>query len=377
MMKIRIAEENDVAALVRFNQRLKAGGREEEIPLDPALPGEARYRPEEFPIYRRTMIADDGQEVRAAMMLCRHNVYVDGERKDFSWTKLPISEGIIDLKYSMAIIQIMKKALEDQPFLMGIGAGMPDSDGHRFFVKLRWRYQSIPFFFYPVRMSRVLRELSYFKGSAQLRYGALLSAYSGLGAGLSGLLSLRRKTSPLLARELAGYEASVVEDFGEWADQVFTRALPDYPVAIRSDATSLNIVYPPDDRRLIRLRVRKRDSNRDAGWIVTAVKQMEENHYFGNLKVGTLVDGFGRPEDVAGLLSSGLNHLAAVGADIVVANFSHAAWTRACRIAGMFSGPSNFQLFVSPKGSPILEKTHPLDQIHLVRGHSDGMDNLL
>lgn len=376
-MKIRFAEASDLAAVDRFNQRLKAGGREEEIPLDPALPGESRYRPEGFPIYRRTMIAEDGAEVRAAMMLCHHNVYIHGERKDFSWTKLPLSEGIIDLKYSMAIIQIMKKALDDHPFLMGIGAGLPDSDGFRFFAKLRWRLQAIPFFFFPVRLGKVLRELRYFKGSARLRYGALLGAYSGIGAGASGLLALRRKASPLFLRELAGYEASLVEGFDEWADRIFTEALPEYPVAIRSDATSLNIVYPPDDRRYVRLRVRKRAANRDAGWIVVAAKQMENNHYFGNLKVGTLVDGFGRAEDVPGLISAGLNHLATLGADIIVANFSHSAWTRACRLTGMFSGPSNFSVFVSPKGSPILEETCPLDRMHMARGHSDGMDNLL
>ncbi|MDX2031916.1 MAG: hypothetical protein SF339_14670 [Blastocatellia bacterium] len=376
-MKIRFAETGDLAAVDRFNKRLKAGGREEAIPLDPSLPGESRYRPEGFPLYRRTMIAEDGAEVRAAMMLCRHNVYVHGERREFSWTKLPLSEGIIDLKYSMAIIQIMKKALDEQPFLMGVGAGLPDADGHRFFSKLRWRMEAVPFFFHPINMGRVMRELAYFKASPKLRYGALLGAYSGVGAGASGLLSLRRKAAPLFTRELAGYAAAPVDRFDEWADRIFAEALPDYPVAIRSDATALNIVYPPDDHRYVRLRVREKESNRDAGWIVVAAKQMEENHYFGNLKVGTLVDGMGRATDVPGLVSAGLNRLAAMGADIVVANFSHAAWTRACRLSGMFPGPSNYSVFVSPKGSPILEETCPLDRLHIARGHSDGMDNLL
>ncbi len=377
MMMIRFAEEEDVPALARFNQRLQAGGREEEIPLSAPLPGEARYRPAGFPLFRRTMIAHDGQEVRAAMMLCRHNVYLNGERQEFCWTKMPISEGIIDLKYSMAIVQIMKKALEENAFLMGLGAGMPDSDGHRFFVRLRWRYQPIPFFFLPFRMDRVMRELRFFKGNSLLRTGALLGAYSGAGLGLNGLLALRRRTAPLVSRELAGFAAEPIERFEAWADGVFADALPDYPVALRSDATALNIVYPPDDHRYVRLRVRKPRANRDAGWVVVALKQMEENHYFGNLKVGTLVDGFGRAEDVPGLVRAGLAHLASLGADIAVANFSHRSWTRACRLAGMFSGPSNFSVFVSPKGNSILEEAYPLDHLHVARGHSDGMDNLL
>jgi len=372
-MNIRFAEDSDLAAIGRLNGRLKAGGREEEMPLNPALPGEAQYRPEGFPVYRRMIIAEDGQEVRAAMMLCRHNIFIHGERRDFCWTKMPLSEGIVDLKYSLAIVQLMKKAVDYQPFLMGVGAGTSTSEGYRLFAKLRWRIQPVPFFFYPVRVSKVLRGMRYFNGNAKLRYGALLGAYSGAGACVSGLLTLRRK----LLGDFSGYEVSVVEGFDGWADHVFAKSVSEYAAAIRSDATSLNIVYPPDDRRYIRLRVKRKSAGHDAGWVVVASKQMRDNHYFGDLKVGTLVDGFGRLEDAPLLVAAGLDHLIGIGADIIVANFSHTAWVEACRRSGMFSGPSNFQLFVSPKGGPLLEDSCPLHQIHVARGHSDGMDNLI
>jgi hypothetical protein len=110
---------------------------------------------------------------------------------------------------------------------------------------------------------------------------------------------------------------------------------------------------------------------------VVASKQMSDNHYFGDLKVGTLVDGFGRSEDVTALVAAGLNHLAGSGVDVIVANFLHAAWVKACRRLGMLNGPSNFQIFVSPRGAPALEESCQLDNIHVARGHSDGMDNLI
>jgi len=372
-MNIRYAEDSDLAAIARLNRRIKAGGRVDEMPLNPALPGEAQYRPEGFPIYRRMIIAEDGQEVRAAMLLCHHNVFIHGVRRDFCWTKMPLSEGIIDSKYSLGIAQLIKRALDYQPFMMGVGAGTPESEGHRLFAGLRWRRQSVPFFFYPVKVSKVLRGLNYLKNNVKLRYGALLGAYSGFGAGVSALLALRRK----LSTSLSGYEVSVVERFDGWADRIFAHSLSDYPVAIRSDSTSLNIVYPPDDHRYFRLKLRRKGGKSEVGWIVVASKQMSGNHYFGDLKVGTLADGFGRPEDLPALVSAGLNHLAGIGADIVVANFSHAAWVEACRRSGMLSGPSNFHIFVSPKGGPVLEQSCPLRQIHVARGHSDGMDNLI
>src|SRR5215813_13898053 len=238
-MNVRYAENSDLAAVARLNGRLKAGGRDNEMPLDPSLPGEARYRPEGFPIYRRMIISEDGHEVRAAMLLCHHNVFIHGVRRDFCWTKMPLSEGIIDLKYSLAIVQLIKRALDYQPLMMGVGAGTSDTEGYRFFENLRWRCRPVPFFFYPVKVSNVLRGLRYLRNSARLRYGALLGAYSGLGAGVSGLLALRRKIGTILS----GCDDSVVESFDEWADHIFYISLPFYPVAIRSDATSLNIVY--------------------------------------------------------------------------------------------------------------------------------------
>src|SRR5262249_24598786 len=179
---------------------------------------------------------------------------------------------------------LVKKALDYQPFMMGVGAGTSESEGHRLFAGLRWRHQSVPFFFYPVKVSKVLRGLNYLKNNAKLRYLALLGAYSGVGAGLSGLLALRRK----LSIALSGYEALVVGRFDEWADRIFAHSLSDYPVAVRSDATSLNIVYPPDDHRYIRLKVIRKGAKTEVGWILVASKRMSDNHYFGDLRVGTL-----------------------------------------------------------------------------------------
>ena len=195
--------------------------------------------------------------------------------------------------------------------------------------------------------------MSHFKKHAKLHYGALLGAYSGLGAGVSGLLTLRRR----IAASLSGYEHSVAEAFDYWADRIFEDCLPDYGVAMRSDATTLNILHSPDKPGLTRLRVRRKGAKRDAGWILVANKQMKNNHHFGDLKVGTLVDGFGCAADAPSLVAAGINHLAETGVDIIVANFSHPAWVQACRRSGMFAGPDNYYHFVSPGGGPLFNDT--------------------
>ena len=41
-MNVRYAEESDLPAVARFNERLRAGGRADEMLLEPALPGERK-----------------------------------------------------------------------------------------------------------------------------------------------------------------------------------------------------------------------------------------------------------------------------------------------------------------------------------------------
>jgi hypothetical protein len=374
-MNFRFVENDDLAAIARLNNRLKAAGSQESMTLEPGLSGEWHDRPS--PVYRRMMIAEDGQEVRAALLLSHHSIFIHGEKRDFCWADMPLSEGIIDPRYSLAIVQLMKKAADYQPFLMTLGVGPPEEAAHRFLAKLGWRHQTVPFFFHPVRVNKALRCMRYFKNHPGLRYGAILGAFSGLGGGLSCLLAMKRKLSNSLSVKLPGYEKSVVAAFDDWADRLFINSLPDYPVAIRSDAPALNIIYPPDNHGYVRLRVRHKETKRDAGWIVVASKQMTDNAYFGNLKVGTLVDGIGRAADVPALVSVGLNQLVEMGVDMIVANFSHSAWVGACRRSGMFGGPSNYQIFVSPKAGPLLDETCPLHRMHISRGHGDGMDHLI
>jgi hypothetical protein len=189
---------------------------------------------------------------------------------------------------------------------------------------------------------------------------------------LTGFLALRRR----LAADFSSYETMEEKSFGEWADRVFDNSIRDYGATACRKATALNILYPPDDTRFIRLRVLRKDTRKDVGWILVLNTQMREDKYFGNLKVGTVVDGFGPAAEVPVLLSAAVDYLSTNDADIVVGNFSHTAWVKASRRTGFFAGPSNFFFFASP-GGPLLEAGCPLREIHLTRGDCNGFMHLL
>lgn len=240
-------------------------------------------------------------------------------------------------------------------------------------LPLGWRHGAVPFFFYPVRAAKVLLGLGYLRTGRVLRLGAAAAACCGLGLGVTGLLALRRR----LAAGFSAYESRQEKRFGEWADRVFANNLGDYGAAVSRKATALNILYPPDDARFIKLRVLRRGSGEDVGWVVVINTQMYGDTYFGDLRVGTVVDGFGPAGEVPALIRAGVECLSAGGADLIIGNFSHAAWIRASRRAGFFAGPSNYCFFVPPAARPLLEAACPLHAIHLTRGDSDGVLHLL
>jgi len=369
---VRFAEPQDRDLVIRFNERIANGGLDYEVPLDVRLPGEPQDG-ESAAAFRKLMLVEDGEEMRAGVVLHHSTVFVDGEERPFCWSLLPISEGAIDRAHSMAILILMKSALEHQSFQMAIGVGSMDEDAAQFFVRLRWRNEPVPFLFYPVRPTRLATGLSYLRRRRSTHLAGLAAAYSG-GAAIFGWGWTRRRRRR--TKRLA-FETTVVPSFDEAADELFGRYRDRYGAVVRRDTAALNVLYPEGDRRYLRLEVRRKGSAEELGWIVAAQKQMDGDRYFGDLNVGTLVDGFGAPDAAPELVAAGLEHLADRGVDVVVANWSHQAWVDASRSAGFLRGPSNFFFFVSPAGSPLLESSCPLQDIHLTRGDGDGPERLL
>lgn len=370
-INVRFAEVDNLAAIARFNARLRKGGRREQLPLAPELPGESHAGVQD--VYRRLLIAEDGEEVRAGLLLLHHTLWVQGEGRRFCWVQLPLSEGLVDRRFSLAIVQLVRSALVYEPFLAVLGVGSLEEDWSRFMLKMGWKSAAVPFLFCPLRVTRFLHGLGFFNSRPHLRWGAALAARCGLGHGISGYVRLRRRW----ARSSADGQYSEECTFGSWADQVFQDARDTYGAVAQRDAATLNLLYPTDDRRYIRLRVRHPITRRELGWIVVIHSQMRGDRYFGDLHVGTLVDGFGNPADIPAIVHAGLRHLEAIGVDLVVANWSHVAWIEASRNIGFFTGPTNFYFFTAPAGAPLLNEECPLTHIHLTRGDCDGPANLL
>jgi hypothetical protein len=100
---------------------------------------------------------------------------------------------------------------------------------------------------------------------------------------------------------------------------------------------------------------------------------MSDDKYFGNLRVGSVVDCLAVPGDESAVIDLVTRELRKMGSDLVVTNQSHAQWVAAFGKNGYLSAPSNFILACSPE---LIAGLGPLEQelsaIHINRADGDG-----
>ncbi|HEX3727108.1 MAG TPA: hypothetical protein VHV08_12725, partial [Pirellulales bacterium] len=105
---------------------------------------------------------------------------------------------------------------------------------------------------------------------------------------------------------------------------------------------------------------------------------MQGHNYFGDMRVGSLIDCLALPGQENKVALAAMRYLSGHAADIVVTNLSHRSWRLALESAGFWEGPSNFIFAASKKVSaqlePFEENKH---RLHMTRGDGGGPQNLL
>ena len=129
-------------------------------------------------------------------------------------------------------------------------------------------------------------------------------------------------------------------------DELFYRVAGDYGLLCDRRAAAMHKKMPPLDPKLMRLLMYR--SGRVAGWIILSRSCLSNHKQFGNMTLGSVVDGFAAPADVPILVSEACRRLQAENCDLLVSNQSHPAWIEALRRHGFVTGPSNFVLALSP-----------------------------
>ena len=347
-----------IPAIQEFNQRLGAGGAEAEMRLPESLD---QLLPDS-----ELVLATEGQTVRGGYILRRQKFLLSGEPLSVAHYRLPLSEGIIEKKYTALGVQMLRSALRTEPHLYALGMGAFDRPLPRMLQAMGWSLYGVPFYFQVVRPARFFRNIGPLRRTALRRFPLHVAAYSGAAwLGLRALAIARRVKPPAQP-----VEAIEVSEFSGWADEVWERSKGAYALAGERSSAVLNRLYPPGGRFLRWKMVR---GSEPVGWVLALDTQMRGHKQFGNLRVGTIADGMAAPQDAVAMVYAAQSELKRRGVDLTISNQAHAAWGLALRDAGFLTGPTNFIFAASPKLAAALE---PWEQrktgMHLNRGDGDG-----
>ncbi len=360
-MRIEPYTADYIPAVKSLNSRLTLSNVHGGFRLPDSAPESA---PRDAPVYKEHYLAVENEEVRGAFVLQQQDFWVNGRALQVGNYQMPISEGIINTMHASLGMAMLRHALRIQPYLFCLGMGGRQHRLPRMLARMGWSFVDIPFLFRVHHPARVLRNIVPLRSSRGRRVLMDLLAVSG-----GGWLGLRiMQARPTAAR---GIGIQPVNGFDCWADVLWHRCKTVLSFGAIRLRTALNLLYPATGGRFLTLKMTR--GSDDVGWVVLRDTQMRNHRYFGNLRVGTIIDGMAVPEEVPAVVGAATNLLEQRGVDLTISNQGHRAWVEGLRGCGFLRGPTNFILAMSPRLTALLEplETHRA-RLHITRGDGDG-----
>ncbi|MFT5355582.1 MAG: hypothetical protein ACI9KE_002801 [Polyangiales bacterium] len=279
---------------------------------------------------------------------------IHGETQMVADWQGPISLGVIDPKYAVLGLRLLRDMLKKYPMLYSWGHGGSDEPIVKLLAKMGWLMHPTPFLFRICNGKNFLLQNGELRKDANRALAQDILAKSGLGNIAMGSLHAALR---LKSKKRFSAEAEVVTEFGDWADTVWEKVSPRYDAIAVRDSATMNAMIPAVHKTLewpspTRLRIRK--NGETLGWAVV-MQEQKEGGRFGTLNVGQVADYLALPEDAGEVVHAAYEHLRESGADMVIANQSHAGWISAFEDKGFVSVAGRRLFCASPAFQAALE----------------------
>ena len=372
-MQIRFVEFTDdlLGAVDAFNQRLLTGGSTAHFPI--TAEGSAPLSTIHGGLVRKPFLAiDERSNMRGGYFLKFQPFSIAGQVTTLADFRMPISEGVVHTAYTQIGAGLVLDAQRRHPLLFGLGMGGYDEPVARLLRSAGWHMFSVPFYFRIVRPFSFLRKIAHLRRSSWQRILLDAAAFSGLGWAAAAVIQAMHR--PRFAWDPTVC-AEVVDDFDDWADAIWTSGFPHHKFSAVRNGDALRRMYPKQVKSLVRLKIAR--DGRPVGWAVLMNNRLSGHKYFGDIRLGSIIDCFSAPQHAVAVIRCARVLLQQQGVDLVISNQSHRIWRKALAASGFLRGPSNF-IFTS--STPLTERfaaDHIApDDVHVNRGDGDGPINL-
>jgi hypothetical protein len=322
--------------------------------------------------FRHLLAVDENAQVRGGYYMRLQPMLVRGSIHSVGEYGSPLSEGIIDKRYTTVGLTMLIHAIRSHPLLFASGMGGLAQPLPRMMKSMKWRVLETPFWFRVIHGSRFLRNIGPLRKDLPRRIASDLLAFTGLGAGGIALAQrFRTKASPD-----ASLRAEPLVSFDDWAAEVWSHSCDQYVLSAVRTPDYLRFNYPLTGAPYTSLKLTQ--GGHPVGWVNLLDCQPQNASYFGNMKVAALIDGVAPPRFVPALVSAAVRAAKKSGADLLFTNQTHHDWNTALRNAGFWQGPSNYLLGLSEALVRLLEPIEEaMPRIHFNRGDGHGRANLI
>ena len=321
-------------------------------------------------VYQDYFVAARDGVVRGGYVLKWQQFDAGSARETIGNLQLPLSEGLVDRRFALVGIEIIRDAVHRAEKLYALGMGGLDRSLPRLLKSLGWQLIPVPMRVRVVQPARVLRTAGYLRKTLRRRLACDLLASSGIGW-LAVHDYQRWRTKGGRARA----SALDVGEFGAWADVIWEAGAAQRAFGAVRGASALNHLYPSSEERITRLRVDI--DGQTAGWALLTNRAQTQHRLFESLQLGAIVDCAARPGAERAVIQEATAWLARNGADLIVTNQAHAGWLQALDDSGYLAAPTNFIFAASPR---LVEAISPCPnwtkKLHINRGDGDGPINL-
>jgi hypothetical protein len=344
-------------AVARFNRRMLEGHAPAAFDISERAPV-----PSTGPVRAELFLAvDDEQEVRGGVIVQEHPAWLNGCRKTVINLQSPLSEAIIDAKYAMVSIQLIRFAVKRCPYAYVVGMNREENPLPRLLKASGWNVRKVPFQFRILRAGRCLTQLQPLQDRFALKLAGILGAYSGAGTLALAMTQRQRVSSSGYRLERAGAVDAVEDRLWESVERRISFGI------VRDSSTIPSYLT----QKLERLRVF--DKSGACGWVSLLISTMRRHSYFADLKVATLVDLVAAaPASLGPMAALAVAHAKSSGCDLVVSNQLQTEARHALAAAGFLGYRSNYLLATSKAVSGEM-----VDETSFVtRQDGDGLVNL-
>ena len=353
------------SAVEAFNRRMAAGNAASDF----LLPTNPISTPPDIGsvINWTPFVVVDGEEVRGGVLKMDQPGWLNGQEVRAINFQSPLSEGIVDPKYSMVAMQLVRFEQKQGEAVFMVGMGSQKKPLPRLLSAAGWSVRPVPFLFRVHRAGRFLQELRVLHTNTFRSVVARAARWTGAGSLGISMLQRRQVTCHGAVRR--------EESWGSWADEIWDSYRESCSFAVKRDRRTLTSLYQTDDPRLQILVILR--AQKPVGWAVCVNTRFANHHYFGNLQVGSILDCVAIPDAMALTAVLADQELSSAGADLVLVNQCHAEWVKTLRSSGFLAGPSNYLLAMSKRLTEAVRSVQGGDQqVHITRGDGDGRIHL-